>query len=81
MGVCCSKEATPEGLRTREEEDEEEEVREEGEVQDGYGGARVRNFNGYCCFASMYTQQGRKGINQDAMTMWEVRLMKLRESS
>lgn len=81
MGVCCSKEATPEGLRTNEDqEDEEEEIREEGEVQDGYGGARVRNFNGYCCFASMYTQQGRKGINQDAMTMWEVRL-NLRESS
>lgn len=80
MGVCCSKEATPEGLRTNEEEDEEEEIREEGEVQYGHGGARVRNSNGYCCFASMHTQQGRKGINQDAMTMWEVRL-NLRERS
>ncbi|KAL6987909.1 hypothetical protein U1Q18_013655 [Sarracenia purpurea var. burkii] len=32
--------------------------------------ARVR-FEGSSRFISMFTQQGRKGINQDAMTVWE----------
>ncbi|GFY82432.1 protein phosphatase 2C family protein [Actinidia rufa] len=33
-------------------------------------GPRVR-FEGSSRFISMYTQQGRKGTNQDAMTVWE----------
>lgn len=36
----------------------------------GEGGARVR-LKGSCGFASMYSQQGWKGANQDAMTIWE----------
>lgn len=29
--------------------------------------------NGSCSFASLHTQQGKKGTNQDAMIVWEVR--------
>lgn len=28
--------------------------------------------NGASCIASLYTQQGKKGTNQDAMIVWEV---------
>lgn len=40
------------------------------DIQNGDGGARVR-LQGASTFISMFTQQGRKGINQDAMTVWE----------
>ncbi|XP_068634466.1 probable protein phosphatase 2C 73 [Aristolochia californica] len=66
MGACCSKEAGLDGSGKEEEEEKYEE--DEGRV--GEGGARVR-LKGSYPFASMYTQQGRKGINQDAMTIWE----------
>ena len=29
--------------------------------------------NGACAAASLYTMQGKKGVNQDAMIVWEVR--------
>lgn len=66
MGGCCSREEVKlEGIRCQEEEEEFFEGKEED-------GGRVR-LKGSCTFASMYTQQGWKGVNQDAMTMWEVR--------
>lgn len=34
-------------------------------------GANIR-LCGFSKFVSMYSQQGKKGINQDAMTVWEV---------
>lgn len=34
---------------------------------------RIFSNEGRSCTASIYTQQGRKGINQDAMLLWEVR--------
>ncbi|CAL9062567.1 unnamed protein product [Musa banksii] len=43
---------------------------EEDSVRVGDGGARVR-LKGSCMVASMFTQQGWKGVNQDAMTLWE----------
>ncbi|URE18736.1 PP2Cc [Musa troglodytarum] len=43
---------------------------EEESVRVGDGGARVR-LKGSCMVASMFTQQGWKGVNQDAMTVWE----------
>lgn len=43
------------------------------DIQNGDGGARVR-LQGASTFISMFTQQGRKGINQDAMTVWEVNI-------
>lgn len=69
MGGCCSKEEVRLGRLRCKEEEEEFYDGEEEEVVDG---TRVR-LKGSCTFASMYTQQGWKGVNQDAMTMWEVR--------
>ncbi|KAL3569828.1 hypothetical protein D5086_029718 [Populus alba] len=71
MGACCSKEPYSDGVvedAMKEKELEEEE--EEGDVIVGDYGARMR-FYGASKYTSMYTQQGRKGINQDAMTVWE----------
>ena len=48
---------------------------EEENLQYGDFGARIR-LQGCSDFTSMYTQQGRKGINQDAMTVWQVRKYK-----
>lgn len=42
------------------------------EIRRGDDGAIVR-LHGSSAFISMYTQRGRKGINQDAMTVWEVK--------
>lgn len=85
MGACCSKDGMDGSSgRFMEEhvvvqrvydhqptkvEDEEE------NVQYGDCGARIR-LQGCSEFTSMYTQQGRKGINQDAMTVWQVRKYK-----
>ncbi|KAL3356988.1 hypothetical protein AABB24_017580 [Solanum stoloniferum] len=41
-----------------------------GVVGKGDFGANIR-LHGYSKFVSMYSQQGKKGINQDAMTVWE----------
>ncbi|KAK8950016.1 putative protein phosphatase 2C 73 [Platanthera guangdongensis] len=68
MGGCCSRdEAVDEALWNRREE---EEVEGEEAVRVREDGARVR-LEGSCGFASMYTQQGLKGVNQDAMVLWE----------
>lgn len=45
--------------------------REHDEIIFGDCGARVR-IRGSSKFVSMYSQQGSKGINQDALTVWEV---------
>ncbi|KAK8926064.1 putative protein phosphatase 2C 73 [Platanthera zijinensis] len=68
MGGCCSRdEAVDEALWNRREEEEAE---DEDAVRVREDGARVR-LEGSCGFASMYTQQGLKGVNQDAMVLWE----------
>ncbi|KAF9599259.1 hypothetical protein IFM89_036557 [Coptis chinensis] len=67
MGGCCSKYVMFEGLK---EVQEVEEYEEEEETCAGDWGARVR-LKGSCNLASMFTQQGRKGCNQDAMTIWQ----------
>ncbi|XP_010922660.1 probable protein phosphatase 2C 73 [Elaeis guineensis] len=68
MGGCCSKEEVRPGrLQCKEEEEEFYDGEEEEEEVDG---TRAR-LKGSCTFASMYTQRGWKGVNQDAMTMWE----------
>ncbi|XP_060174523.1 probable protein phosphatase 2C 65 [Lycium barbarum] len=41
-----------------------------GVIGKGDFGANIR-LHGYSKFVSMYSQQGKKGINQDAMTVWE----------
>ncbi|KAL0344421.1 UNVERIFIED_CONTAM: putative protein phosphatase 2C 73 [Sesamum radiatum] len=40
----------------------------------GDAGARIR-LQGSSRYVSMFTQQGRKGVNQDAMTVWEKSMM------
>lgn len=52
-------------------DEREDEADEEDDIRHGDGGARIR-LQGPSRFTSMYTQQGRKGINQDSMTVWEV---------
>ncbi|CAN6469643.1 unnamed protein product [Victoria cruziana] len=60
MGACCSKQFADGGA-----------LEDGGDgACAGEGGVRIR-LQGSCTVASMYTQQGRKGINQDAMTLWE----------
>ncbi|KAL5701366.1 hypothetical protein ACHQM5_026711 [Ranunculus cassubicifolius] len=68
MGGCCSKGITGGYSTDREEqyEDDDEEIN----YRPGDWGARVR-LRGSCDMASMFTQKGRKAVNQDALTIWE----------
>ncbi|RAL52046.1 hypothetical protein DM860_016544 [Cuscuta australis] len=75
MGACCTCQRVKSydgygvgNVVNREEREVEDE--HEGIVGRGDFGARVR-FHGSSRFVSMYSQQGRKGVNQDAMTVWE----------
>ncbi|KAL6534479.1 hypothetical protein OROHE_013404 [Orobanche hederae] len=71
MGACCS---CHRGSRFSsyyiEEEGEGREVDDDGIILRGDAGARVR-LQGSSKYVSMFSQQGKKGINQDAMTVWE----------
>ncbi|KAL0333162.1 UNVERIFIED_CONTAM: putative protein phosphatase 2C 65 [Sesamum angustifolium] len=72
MGACCSCHRGTgnfEGLYV-EEEAEGREVEDENIILRGDAGARIR-LQGSSRYVSMFTQQGRKGVNQDAMTVWE----------
>lgn len=71
MGACCSCHTGGRFEYPVEEEDEEREVEHEDIILRGHAGARVRH-QGSSKYVSMYTQQGKKGTNQDAMTVWEV---------
>ncbi|XVE62089.1 hypothetical protein DITRI_Ditri06bG0091600 [Diplodiscus trichospermus] len=72
MGACCSTQVRYKGRRH--DEDDLEEKEEEGQQEDlttiGHAGAIVR-LQGSSAYTSMYTRKGKKGINQDAMTVWE----------
>ncbi|XP_010683599.2 probable protein phosphatase 2C 65 [Beta vulgaris subsp. vulgaris] len=67
MGACCSKEGN---YGDRQITVYEHECEQEDYVYKGDNGASIR-LQGSSAFISMATQQGRKGINQDAMTVWE----------
>ncbi|GAB2272120.1 hypothetical protein Dimus_006939 [Dionaea muscipula] len=73
MGACCSK-GGGEGLRDREvdvyEHEDDHHCHHEYQVRRGDYGASIR-VQGSSTFVAMATQQGRKGVNQDAMTVWE----------
>lgn len=76
MGGCCSRDdVVQEGLGRKEEDEVYHEFYDEGGSEGSASvkkvGTRVR-LKGSCGFASMYTQQGLKGVNQDAMVVWEV---------
>ncbi|XP_024965934.1 probable protein phosphatase 2C 65 [Cynara cardunculus var. scolymus] len=75
MGACCSCQM---GVRYRGDLSDDHGVKpKDSEAEDndqiitiGDCGARVR-LQGSTKFVSMFTRQGRKGTNQDAMTVWE----------
>lgn len=68
MGACCSKEDSFQEVVGGEVCDIVEDA-DDVRVEDG--GSRVR-LRGNSLHTSMFTQGGSKGINQDAMTVWEV---------
>ncbi|KAL3617438.1 hypothetical protein CASFOL_037759 [Castilleja foliolosa] len=72
MGACCS--CHRGGRLTGYYADNERERREVDDDDDivmrGDAGARIR-LQGSSKYVSMFTQQGKKGTNQDAMTAWE----------
>ncbi|TKY65751.1 phosphatase 2C 65 [Spatholobus suberectus] len=70
MGGCCSHEVSVRGRVESEVDDREYECDRENDVSYEHGGTLVR-LKGSSRFVSMYTQQGQKGVNQDAMTVWE----------
>ncbi|KAG5008486.1 hypothetical protein GLYMA_09G280700v4 [Glycine max] len=70
MGGCCSHDVSVRGKVESEMDDREYEYDYENDVSYQQGGALVR-LRGSSRFASMYSQQGQKGVNQDAMTVWE----------
>lgn len=71
--------ATRRALVEEEEEEENEDAasclfgaEEQGDGEEGVGdSARVR-LRGSSTAVAMFSQQGWKGVNQDAMTVWEV---------
>lgn len=80
MGACCTCQT---GLRYREAPTDDhhakpKNIKSEDSNQviaiDDYG-ARI-SLQGSTKFISMFTRQGRKGVNQDAITVWEVRICK-----
>ncbi|KAJ8424617.1 hypothetical protein Cgig2_000540 [Carnegiea gigantea] len=70
MGACCSKEGNHGSYRDRQICECEQGCEEESQVMKGDCGASIR-IQGFSDYVSMATQQGKKGINQDAMTVWE----------
>lgn len=73
MGACCTKDYMFGGHMPYDKDEGDSNVGEDGEeVRRGEYGAIVR-LNGSSAFSSMFTQRGKKGINQDAMTVWEVK--------
>ncbi|KAJ8461068.1 hypothetical protein OPV22_033994 [Ensete ventricosum] len=71
MGGCCSRDEVGRMPTCRAMEQVDAfYAAEEDNVRVGDGGARVR-LKGSSTVASMFTQQGWKGVNQDAMTVWE----------
>lgn len=73
MGACCTaqiKRDRNDGLPARLHEGGKENGSEDIVTQGDFG-ALVR-LQGSSTFVSMFSQQGRKGVNQDAMTVWEV---------
>ncbi|KAF5476344.1 hypothetical protein F2P56_008071 [Juglans regia] len=76
MGAGCSIKAGRYGRSNMEDHHHVDEkgdklhVEDQAHAQHGDIGARIR-LEGPSRFTSMYSQQGRKGINQDSMTVWE----------
>lgn len=78
MGGCCSHDVSVRGRVESEVDDGEYEYDHENidDVTYEHSGAMIR-MRGSSRFVSMYTQQGKKGVNQDSMTVWEVIRIKI----
>lgn len=84
MGGCCTCQRVRierydgyrvENANYREEREvEDDEYNDHGIVGIATFGAHVR-LHGSSKYVSMFSQQGKKGINQDAMTVWEVNFL------
>ncbi|XP_061362125.1 probable protein phosphatase 2C 65 [Gastrolobium bilobum] len=70
MGSCCSHDVSVRGKVESEVDDVSYEYDHENDVSYEQDGAMIR-LRGSSRFVSMYTQQGKKGVNQDAMAVWE----------
>ncbi|KAJ7950058.1 putative Protein phosphatase-2c [Quillaja saponaria] len=73
MGTCCSYEVSCGrygGSVAIDMYENESKDSDGNDVTYRDGGARAR-LRGFSRYVSMYTQQGKKGFNQDAMTVWE----------
>ncbi|KAJ1416301.1 PPM-type phosphatase domain [Sesbania bispinosa] len=66
MGACCSCQVSFVGKV----HDEQYESNHNNDTAYEHGGARVL-LRGASNFVSMYSQRGTKGVNQDALTVWE----------
>jgi len=71
MGGCCSCHVSFVG-KVHDVECECNHNNDDGACE--HGGARVM-LKGSSTFVSMYSQKGSKGVNQDALTVWQVRLI------
>lgn len=78
MGGCCSHDVSGRGRVESEVDDGEYEYDHDNidDVTYEHSGAMIR-MRGSSRFVSMYTQQGKKGVNQDSMTVWEVIRIKI----
>ncbi|KAE9603148.1 hypothetical protein Lal_00018756 [Lupinus albus] len=70
MGGCCSCHVTFGGRVYDMESESNEHYNKNIAYEDGYGGAQIM-LGESSKFVSKYCQKGRKGINQDALTVWE----------
>ncbi|KAK5804402.1 hypothetical protein F383_23069 [Gossypium arboreum] len=72
MGACCTTHIKYQGRHRADDDLAEKEGKGHQQVlpTPGHNGAIVR-LQGSSSFISMYTRKGKKGINQDAMTVWE----------
>ncbi|KAF1897534.1 hypothetical protein Lal_00036976, partial [Lupinus albus] len=70
MGGCCSHGATVRGKVESEVDGEEYEHDHSTHVRYEHDGSRVI-LKGSSMFVSLDCQQGKKGVNQDALTVWE----------
>jgi hypothetical protein len=74
MGGCCSHDVSVRGRVESEVDDGDcdyDDYEDINDVMYENDGAIVR-LRGFSKVVSMYTQQGKKGVNQDSMTVWEV---------
>jgi len=71
MGACCSKEGNYGSYGDQQIAVCVHEREEDNHVIKGDYGASIM-LHGFSDYISMATKQGKKGVNQDTMTVWQV---------